>query len=206
MRRTSGFHHGRSLRWPGGDWPGDGLLTSDSADALCDLLAAHGVKGPLDELVRSKRSNDAAARRFALYRNLLPQEVINRLANAETNEDAVNAFIEGEPDKAERVKITLRVIGCDHGSWSHLNSLDPLALALLDNRVPSTFLGIAGGTEITATDELIDAGDIIDAVMANKNDTTLVRGGARWFLGENYTLTSPLIRWKSFFNLSLCMV
>lgn len=40
---TLGFHHGRIVRWPGG-WPGDALLSSESATYLKQWLAAHTVE------------------------------------------------------------------------------------------------------------------------------------------------------------------
>ncbi len=39
---TVGYHHGRSIRWPG-VWPGDGLLTEASAKTLNGWLADHGI-------------------------------------------------------------------------------------------------------------------------------------------------------------------
>ncbi len=48
-----GVHHGKSLRWLGGKWKGDGMLTKDSADFLVKWLAGHGVK---DEAVNSPKN------------------------------------------------------------------------------------------------------------------------------------------------------
>jgi hypothetical protein len=42
---TLGYHHGRSVRWPE-MWPGDGLLTKDSAKVLNEWLAEYKVKAP----------------------------------------------------------------------------------------------------------------------------------------------------------------
>jgi hypothetical protein len=184
LTATFGFHHGRSLRWSGGEWPGDGLLTHDSADSLCELLAEHGVPGPLEERNETTRQEAALARRWSLYAEILPVGVASRMMDAKTEEDLANAFIKGERDKDERVKIVLRVAGCDHGSWNLFNGLDAVVLALLDNRLPSTFPGIAGGVEIEAKDEWIATDDIVAAVRTNENDAMLVRGAARWLLGE----------------------
>jgi len=39
-----GYHHGRSMRWLNGDWPGDALLTEKAAKYINALLDMHGVK------------------------------------------------------------------------------------------------------------------------------------------------------------------
>lgn len=48
-----GAHHGKSLRWLGRKWQGDGVLTKDSADFLVKWLAVYGVK---DEAVNSPKN------------------------------------------------------------------------------------------------------------------------------------------------------
>ena len=61
------LHHGRSLRWPGGRWRGDGQLTRESAAFLTQWLAAQGVPGPKREFGHGEflRSIFPAARRRA---------------------------------------------------------------------------------------------------------------------------------------------
>lgn len=47
---TLGFHHGQSLRWDGGLWPGDANVSKPSARLLCNLIAAEGHHGPQEQL------------------------------------------------------------------------------------------------------------------------------------------------------------
>lgn len=180
---TLGFHHGKSLRWMDGPWPMDGMLTSDSSVFLCELLDKHGIQGPLAEQREERKRRQAAQRRFAIYKRLLPEGVKTHLSEAKTAEDATNAFILGEKNKGRRVALGLKIIGCDYGSWNQKNSFDPLIMALLDNKVPIDMSDMKDNKNIKQKD-LISAQDIIEAVEKNKDDEMLARGAARWFLGE----------------------
>jgi len=49
-----GVHHGLSLRWADSPWPGDGVLTKESVEALDDWLTKCGVWLPKDERNKPK--------------------------------------------------------------------------------------------------------------------------------------------------------
>jgi len=67
---TIGFHHGQSLRWPGG-WPADGMMTPACASFVNDWLADHGVTAPRDEAQKA-----ALQRRFDAYERILRRVLI----------------------------------------------------------------------------------------------------------------------------------
>ncbi len=180
---TLGFHHGSGLRWMGGEWPGDGLLTDDSGDFMCTFLDKHGIKEPLATRLENRKKEKSAARRRALYGRLLPDDVKARLSKAEKAEEALDAFIEGEKSKPKRVALGLRIIGCDHGSWNQSNLLDPIILALLDNKTPSGRSGMTSNVSLEQ-ENAISASDIVEAIEKNKDDAMLLRGAAKWFFGE----------------------
>lgn len=64
---TLGFHHGQSVRWSGGVWPGDGLLAEGNGEYLCKWLAEKGEDGPLKEFRDSQLRAKAARRRGMRY-------------------------------------------------------------------------------------------------------------------------------------------
>lgn len=43
----------------GRNWPGDAMLSSQSADRLVDWLKKNGINGPAEELEMSRRSKTA---------------------------------------------------------------------------------------------------------------------------------------------------
>ena len=55
---TISFQHSKRLRWRNGLWPGDALLTPESADLLCDFMAGEGLEGPKKNL--EEHRNDEA--------------------------------------------------------------------------------------------------------------------------------------------------
>lgn len=158
-----GFHHGRSIRWIDG-WPGDGVLTSASADALITWLADNGVSGPLKEQQNSRRQNDALQRRFGLILAVVPDTVSTKLMQAKSPADAVKAFTEGVPDPAERAAVCLRVLGCDNGSWNRYTQFESLACKGL---LPK-----------------LDQASLSAAVAGAGQDQVLADGAARWLFAE----------------------
>jgi hypothetical protein len=154
-----GFHHGRSIRWPGG-WPGDALLRPDSADFLCQWLADNGIKGPLEERERGRKAAMAAARREKRYRDLLPEGVYDRMKAA--GRGAAQAFEDGVPE-ADRLATALRLFGVDDFSWNLSTGLDEFAKGRLAR---------ASKAEIEA------------ALVGAAKDAALAKGLARWLLGE----------------------
>ena len=188
---TLGFHHGRSLRWMQGEWPGDGLLSAKSGDYICELLDKHGIKWPLEERNKEKKRQQAAAARMAVYRKILPDGVQDLLSEARSAESAVKAFVDGEKDKSKRVTLALKLIGSHNGSWNQRNILDPIAIALLNNQVPSRMASGDGVPVDMDEKEKISVTDIVGAISANQKDSMVVLGAARWFFGERKCGTIP---------------
>ncbi len=103
-------HHGQALRWDG--WPGDGPLTSDSADALCDWLNAHGspVKSPRQ--VAAREVTDAAAAkktRDELQDQLLGPEGAAAARATTSSDEFRGALAATEPDADRRIRILVRL-------------------------------------------------------------------------------------------------
>jgi hypothetical protein len=69
-----GFHHGKSLRWPGG-WPGDGKLTAKSGDRLIEWLAANGAPGPKEEREKEGEEERKEAKEMAAFLAPFPEGV-----------------------------------------------------------------------------------------------------------------------------------
>jgi hypothetical protein len=159
---TLGFHHGRSLRWPG-MWPGDCLLEPASADRLCDWLAAHGYKDAREQRNRTKKEEAAAARLQAKYEALIPERVIKRLKKAESAEQAAKAFTD-EVEAGARAELYLRLYGCSSGAWNHSTGLDDFVKEKL---LP----GIAEK-------------DLMAAI-AKVKDSDAFNGAARWLFAES---------------------
>lgn len=119
---TLGFHHGRSLRWPGG-WPGDGAITMESAHQLCLFLDKRGVSGPLQEFEEGRRREAAMERRHARYLDLIPDAVLAGLRNG----DGPAAFSEENlPGAGNRALLCFRLFGCHEDSWNLGAGLDEM--------------------------------------------------------------------------------
>lgn len=159
---TIGFHHGRSLRWPGG-WPADGLLSEESAEGLVRWLADHGMPEPARERALAQKRRRAADLRMERYRKILGAEVLDRLARARSLKEATAIFSE-LGDERERALLYLRLLGCDHGAWNHHAGLDDAALALLGQVTGATF------AKVLAT---------------AMRDGAVRAGAARWAFGES---------------------
>jgi hypothetical protein len=100
---TLGCQHGRAIRWPD-VWPGDGALTEDSADALCEWLSKHGAPRSLEQRNQKKRQRLAAQRRSQRYAQVIPQTMLDRLRKAQSQNEAVAVFQAGPEDRIERVR------------------------------------------------------------------------------------------------------
>jgi hypothetical protein len=166
---TLGFHHGQSLRWPGG-WPADGMMTAECASFVNDWLADHGITGPREEARETNSQRDAIQRRVAEYERILPREVLSALRKARSRENAVAAFKENVKDPAGRAALCLRLYGCDAASWNISAALDEFLRELL---LP----------EVSKTGMLKAMGAVVD-------DPAGVNGAARWLFGER--------QWKQF--------
>jgi hypothetical protein len=160
---TLGFHHGRSLRWPGG-WPGDGLLTDESAGFICEWLADHGITGPNEERESEKRSAAALRRRWKRYWSIIPKPMQKSVYAAKSAEERVAAFEQGVPDPVARAELYLRLFGCDELSWNIYVGLDEL--------LPETLLPGVAKADMAAAFRNV----LADPAGAN--------GAARWIFSE----------------------
>ena len=122
---TLGFHHGRSLRWPGG-WPGDGVMTDEGGEALCRALAQAGVEGPLEEFEESLQSRRAMRRYQELVAELLPEATFAKLRQARSADDALEAFTSTLTEAGERAAIALALLGLDERAWNEETQIDSL--------------------------------------------------------------------------------
>ncbi len=160
---TLGFHHGRSVRWPD-RWPGDGMLTSQSADYLARWLSENGVKGPVREREDEEGREQAMKRRSARYMELLPAKVLGGLRSAKSATEAIAAFESGVPDRVDRALLYLRLFGCDQASWNLYAGLDdPVQKELLPK---------------------VDQKTLLAAIRKGLGDPAAVNGAARWVLWE----------------------
>ena len=201
---TVGFHHGQSLRWDMGQWPGDGELTNDSAEYLCILLDKHGINEPLAQKKYTQQQEIALQAEKELMAVILPQNISQLLGKAESGKDQVNAFISGEKDKDKRIKVVLELLGCTFGSWNTINTYNSVLLAVLGNEmVCSEMMGMFDtepNSELDPKDQ-ITVKDIIRVLLANKENERVVRGAARWFFSENKYFKLPADDKKEYFHL-----
>lgn len=169
---TIAFHHGHSIRWPGGIWPGDGMLTSLSAEYLIEWLDKNGCPGPKNDMLERRRQQAAAGRRDAHYAALLPPGLGHALSDAESLNEATVVFEKAVPDVRARAKLCLQLFGCDDGTWSLSTGYDgPLA----DTWLP----GIPAET--------------LHAVINDAPEKTEEgQGAARWLFGSGH-----LEEWKA---------
>lgn len=165
-----GFHHGRSLRWPGG-WPADGLMKGECAELLMDWLSARGVTGPRKEVEETRARERADQRKFERALAGLSGEL--RRTFTEGNEEFDKAVKKEIPDPAERIRILLRILGTGNGRW-----------------------GVSDWIESSSNDLLKDysaaaLGPVVEAALLG-DDRRLRRGAARLWL----SYSSPLEEWK----------
>jgi hypothetical protein len=161
-----GFHHGRSIRWADGTWPGDGMLTSQSAGHLVDWLASHGYSGPKDQLLESRKQEAAQRRRQNRYAALLPTAVAEALENAGSVEEATAAFEKNILDLEKRAVLYLRLFGCDDGTWNLSSGLDQPLIEIWLPSIPQQ----------TLTKVMLN--------LALKSEEGL--GAIRWVFGEGH--------------------
>ena len=125
---TLGFHHGRSLRWPGG-WPSDAILTPASAEFLIAWLTERNVSGP-------QRQREAEAERARVWQRRLARAsggLSPELAKALAKGTAAfgNALEQEIREPARRVAVLLRLYGASNDSWTSLDGIDQTADDLL---------------------------------------------------------------------------
>lgn len=124
LTATLGFHHGRSLRWPGG-WPGDAALTRDSANFLIDWLAEHGATGPRDDRKRAIEEVQARRRKGEQALVGMPPALAAALRKGP---EAFDELLAKDPkDPVAQAEIVLRMFGTSNESWTFSDQLDQFA-------------------------------------------------------------------------------
>jgi hypothetical protein len=106
-----GFHHGVTLRWAGGRWPGDAHLTEASGDVLCAWLAERGITGPAVELAEQRRSEAAARHRDERQAALLPGGKVEKLQATEDPAAGADLLMQWFPEAKDRVLLAFRLLG-----------------------------------------------------------------------------------------------
>ncbi|GEP41520.1 hypothetical protein [Brevifollis gellanilyticus] len=160
------FHHGRSVRWADGVWPGDGMLTQDSARFLADWLDKHGYSGPKDEMLRSRRAQEAAKRRNDRYKALMPPSLYEALDTVDSLEGLKAAFLKHVPGAQDRGRLYLKLLGCEDSTWGLYSSLDSPLCETLVGEIPEK-----------------DLREIITQAPAESEEGL---GAARWIFGESH--------------------
>jgi len=124
LQATLGFHHGRSLRWPGG-WPSDAALTYDSANFLIDWLAEHGATGPREDRKRAIEEVQARRRKGEQALVGMPPALAAALRKGP---EAFDELLAKDPkDSVAQAEIVLRMFGTSNESWTQLDQLDQFA-------------------------------------------------------------------------------
>jgi hypothetical protein len=168
------------LRWSG--WPGDGSLAPANVPAVLDWLAERGVAGPRDEDREGQAREDAFQRKSARATagwNAKLREAFERdgsVASQNPSHDprVFSAVLASEvPAAADRIRLLLRILGADTGSWSGLDWQEVIAERLLGRFS-------RGALEAACRAALLGA------------DRELRRGAARFWDGWQ----SPLEHWQ----------
>jgi len=148
-----GYHHGLSLRWPNGNWAGDGLLTESARDFLISWLEEHGVSGPKEEYEYGLRIQKQAAvsqKRWlaAMPTSLKPfwESMSGGLASSEEmNETLSKQF----PDPQQRILTLLQWYGSGRGPWSGFPAYESFAAELLLFHKTEAILDAIRNAELT---------------------------------------------------------
>jgi hypothetical protein len=123
---TLGFHHGRSLRWPG-HWPGDGLLTPECGERLPAWFAQHGY----DAFQKAREAAIAAKRqeqeKLQAFLDCYPEPARKLFDPHEINEQRAKQIAQVIGDPVQTVLATCRALGTDGGSWSFMDTHQRLA-------------------------------------------------------------------------------
>lgn len=123
------------LRWSG--WPGDGTLTAVNATAVVEWLARRGMNGPKDEIhetqVRLAASQRKTERAVVGMSQRLRKAFEEDGGAAETPRYQLfpSLFASEFPAARDRIRILLRILGADVGSWSGLEWQEQVADHLL---------------------------------------------------------------------------
>lgn len=160
------FHHGRSIRWADGTWPGDGMLTEQSSSYLVDWLAKQHFTGPQTELFEGRRRAAALQRRNDRYQALLPTVVWDALVEADALDELTAVFEKNVPDVKTRALLYLRLFGCEDSTWALSAGLDQ---SLIETWLPG-----------------IPAATLREVILAAPPKSEEGLGVVRWIFGEGH--------------------
>ncbi|MGE5296769.1 MAG: hypothetical protein ACM3VT_18265, partial [Solirubrobacterales bacterium] len=175
-----GYHHGQSLRWAGGEWPTDALLTQSSQAFVVSWLSQHGVQGPRREVEERQKQRDEGARRKQRYAALIPEQTLASLAQVWKSPELRNdnargdireklfaeAFIKHEENAQTSIELYLRLLGVTGDySWNYYHEYQ--------QTITKHLLPRFAGSELAQG---------VTSVM--KDDEGML-GAARWLLLEN---------------------
>jgi len=175
-----GYHHSQSLRWAGGQWPSDALLTGSSQDFVVSWLANNGVDGPRREQEEKQKQRDEQARRQRRYREIIPEQTLQAAIEARSTTEIswandtlgekrqklmAEAFQKHEKDAQAGIQMYLRILGVmANGHWNYYDYYEPVIIKHLLPRFKGPPLAQA-------------------AIEVMKDDEAAM-GAARWFFGE----------------------
>ncbi len=176
-----GYHHGQSLRWAGGQWSTDALLTGSSQAFTIAWLSQHGVDGPRQMREAGQKRQAEEERIENRYAELIPQQTLAAVSEAQRSREIswstdtsgvkrrqlmAEAFQKYEANAVTSVALYLRVLGVrSSGSWSVYYEYDSVIVEHLLPRFKGPDL--TQGATLALTDE---------------EGTS---GAARWFFGQD---------------------
>lgn len=170
-----GFHHGQSIRWGNGLWPGDAALTERSADFLIEWLDRNGHSKPKQERIEARRRSAADERRYQRYQALVPKGLMDAWDDAEDADTMTKALENQVPDLEARTLLLLKLLGCDNGTWTKTTGFEEVIVDRWLPAVPeATLLKVVAGVK-----PLSEEG----------------QGAARWIFGRG-NLTPWQAKWE----------
>jgi hypothetical protein len=165
-----GFHHGISLRWAGGCWPGDGMLTAESRDRLPQWFADNGYDAFKKGREADVAEKETARKKRQTFLECYPErarKLFNvRLSPMDKQEEEQSKRIaKAVGDPVELAISTCRALGTTGGSWSMTDNDQRLAIT-------------AGSTVVGE--------DFLTALKRIRNDRIAELGAARMFFWGRY--------------------
>lgn len=152
------FHHGRSLRWVAGKWPGDAKLTPDSALYLREFLAANGAPGAKEEFEEMEARSQEWAKNEARWKAAMPEAIKpywkqsgDPLAKPVKPEIIISKLAQDIPDRNEQILTLLHWLGSGDGPWSGYPAYESLAQELLLQYTTQDILAAVDGVDLTPT-------------------------------------------------------
>lgn len=125
---TISYHHGKSIRWGGGEWPADGVLTDRAAAFLQDWLIRHGHGQAQEEEERLDRRARTEEHRRESYRAVLPWSVTDATLAGEEPEAFLKTLKTQLPAAEDQAMLFLKLLGGDHNNWSTVPRFENLIL------------------------------------------------------------------------------